>query len=416
MVVFNQESSRQEIVSRNTGRYDDLMISSSEEEEETEEDDDDDDDNNNNNNNNGTAFNLGNLPGLGNRCTASSSSTSSSSSSERSNSPPQLVVIPSDDDDDDTDNYVNRARRRFLPRMMHARISDDTMHNWSTIPGNANHNDNNDANDHANDLAFVGQIWNLIGSDDDTEQQQQQQRRFHRNDSDSDDDAASSAASSSMGSMPGLQERAREDSSTDGDGEMDRDWNVRLPRGGGLDDDELVPHPRNANHNGHDHDANDHAVVGRIGMIDQLFMDQLRIRDRRNLWGSDTDTDTDNEEDEDEREMPRLIQRNQQNHDSSSEEEDDDDDTDTEEESTVDGRGGLGLPQTPWVIRNRYRYHLETIPHPVWPIILAQAQHTPRYLNGLHDKHTGVYQLLRKGPLFLQHTNTNDNENEEHYG
>ena len=113
---------------------------------------------------------------------------------------------------------------------------------------------------------------------------------------------------------------------------------------------------------------------------------------------------------------PRLVQRNQHNNDSSSEEDDDDDDNDNgtdDEESIVDGGGGLGLPQTPWVIRNRYRYHLETIPASVWPIILEQAQHTPHYLNGIHDKHSGVYQLLRKGPVFLQHTNTTTNEREE---
>jgi len=405
MVVFKQEMCRQEIVSRN--RYDELMISSSEEEEEDEDDDDTDND-------------LSSLHGRYNaRLLTVPDYSSSSSSSETSM--PQLVVSRT------------RTRREIISLRRVRRRVNNSSDSDSDSDNNEYDSDNNDNHSRGGIvhqprvMARVGQLPPLARRRVPilAAAAERLQRRFNPNESDA---SSTSSTSTSMGSMPGLQERAREDSSTEGDDYLDNDYernnNMGIPLA--LDDfgNELaMAFNNNHNNNAANANANANNNDDRIGMIDQMFMDQLRIRDRpdiarnrnlrRAIWGNDDDDGSISEEGDS---MPGLIQRNQNNNDSSSDEDGDDD-------STIDGGGGFGLPQTPWVIRNRYRYNLENIPDPLWPILLERAQQSHRFINGIHDKPSGLYHLLRKGPLFLQgkyeqrlqinnskSTNSNNNE------
>ena len=120
--------------------------------------------------------------------------------------------------------------------------------------------------------------------------------------------------------------------------------------------------------------------------------------------------------------MPGLQPRGR---DDSSTDEDDDwfgDDADSDDDANVHGRGGMNHPQIPWMINNHYRFdinhntagdtnHATAIPLPLWPIVLARASEQPRFVNRLWDTRSGLYTMLRRGPLFLNNTSNKRTSN-----
>merc|ERR1711971_1238285 len=103
--------------------------------------------------------------------------------------------------------------------------------------------------------------------------------------------------------------------------------------------------------------------------------------------------------------MGGLIQRNQNNDDSSSDEDDSDDESDSDDDENSIGNNGMGYPQNPWIVQDRYRFDVGSVPDNLWPTLLERASKQHRFVNNIHDKRSGVYYLLRKGPLFLNNPN-----------
>ena len=127
----------------------------------------------------------------------------------------------------------------------------------------------------------------------------------------------------------------------------------------------------------------------------------VRARNLRRaiLLDADSDSDDDDDDDDDDNDrMPGLIARNLVNEDSSS----DDDDNDIDNDSATE-HDQIQLPFV-FDVDNRHTiYNIHTIPNQLWPILLERTNTANRFIiNGIHHKPSGLYYLLRKGPLLIQ--------------
>jgi hypothetical protein len=192
------------------------------------------------------------------------------------------------------------------------------------------------------------------------------------------------------------------------------------------------PPPPHNNNNIANNANNANEIVDRIGRLDQMFMDQLRVDNDNNGNGNndraneipgvrnlrraildDSDSD-DDDDDDDENGMPGLIARNLVNDDSSSDDDEDDiDDDDDGINDDNDSATGRYNPQIPFVVNNRYRYNIHNVPNQLWPILLERANSQNRFINGIYHKPSGLYYLLRKGPLLMQNHNQIQQQNQQ---